>query len=215
MNTKYRKRDFFVKKGSLLQTIGSQNSSFGFTLLEVLVVIVMIGILSTIAAPSWIAFTSQRKVNAVNDSVMRAIQQAQTEAKKYKRRYSISFKTQDSTPQYTVHLATDTNPTNWQFLAKGSEVKPGQVLLGTNLNNDNNAATSVEYNPSSRKTIVFDYTGNLLPETDIGEKGLIVSVAMPQTSNGSQPLTSTIRCVKVITLLGTFQTAKETECNAQ
>ncbi|MCJ8279579.1 MAG: prepilin-type N-terminal cleavage/methylation domain-containing protein, partial [Rivularia sp. ALOHA_DT_140] len=43
----------------------SENIS-GFTLIEVLVVIAMVGILSAIAAPSWLGFVARQRLNKAN-----------------------------------------------------------------------------------------------------------------------------------------------------
>jgi|694.fasta_scaffold13897_20 prepilin-type N-terminal cleavage/methylation domain-containing protein len=54
----------------------------GFTLIEVLSVAVLVGILSAIAAPSWISFTEEQKLNSEADKVLRAIKIAQSESKR-------------------------------------------------------------------------------------------------------------------------------------
>ncbi|NEP29368.1 prepilin-type N-terminal cleavage/methylation domain-containing protein, partial [Moorena sp. SIO3I6] len=65
------------------------NKDAGFTLLELIVVILLVGILSAIAAPSWLAFVNRQRVNKVNERVLSAIQEAQREAKKKKLSYSV------------------------------------------------------------------------------------------------------------------------------
>jgi hypothetical protein len=56
----------------------------------------------------------------------------------------------------------------------------------------------------------------LPPYTNLGSKnqGLIVTVAVPKSSDSVEVLESTSRCVKVKTLLGAMQTGKQNECNA-
>ena len=55
--------------------------SLGFTLLEVLVVMIMVGILSAIAAPSWLGFVNNQRINASQTKIFQAIKVAQSDAK--------------------------------------------------------------------------------------------------------------------------------------
>lgn len=189
-------------------------SNAGFTLIELIVVTMMIGILSAIAAPSWITFTNQRRMNAANDAVLRALQSAQQEAKRKKLSYSVSFKTDNQLPQIAIHPASieATNLTNdsWKFVGADLEIKPGQVLLGTNLNAEN-TASSMTYASSTPQTITFDYLGSLPRSTELGSQGLIITVGVPQRDS-IEVVEATRRCVKVKTLLGAMQTGKENEC---
>ena len=209
------------RKQSLFQT------NAGFTLIELLAVTLLVGILSAIAAPSWITFTNQRRVNAANDAILRALQTAQQEAKRTKLSYSVSFKTEDTAegkiPQVAIYPtpATDTigTPPKWENLGKDLGLRSGQVLLGTNLTAENTADASLTYGANTLQTITFNYQGNLppAPATNLGSnsQGLIVSVAVPEPNNSTKVLEASRRCVKVKTLLGAIQIGKGDECNAQ
>lgn len=74
---------------------------------------VVIGILAAIAAPSWITFTNRQRVNAANDAVLSALQDAQRDAKRTKRSYSVSFGTNNNVPEVAIHFATDTDANKW------------------------------------------------------------------------------------------------------
>lgn len=220
LSQKQKLRLLLFRKQSLFQT------NAGFTLIELVAVTLLVGILSAIAAPSWITFTNQRRVNAANDAVLRALQTAQQEAKRTKLSYSVSFKTENTAegkvPQVAIYPtpATDTTgtPPKWENLGKDLGLRSGQVLLGTNLIAENTADSLLNYAANTLQTITFNYLGNLppAPATNLGSnsQGLIVTVAIPESNNSTKVVEASRRCVKVKTLLGAIQIGKGDECNS-
>ena len=213
----------------LKQLAYPKKSETGFTLVEVLVVVIIIGIIATIAGPSWLTFTNQRRVTAANDVVLRALQEAQSKAKKEKVSYSVSFKTDpNKVPELAIYRTTIQNsdgttsvvdPTasgfnGWRSLGKDLAFKPGQVILGTNLKGENqtDVGTQFTYTASATSKITFDYMGALPNASIPPNKALIILVAAP-VGNSNDPIPSTRRCVKIKTLLGAIQPGKTTECD--
>ncbi|MCC5665290.1 type II secretion system GspH family protein [Nostoc sp. CHAB 5784] len=194
----------------------------GFTLIEVIVVALMIGILAAIAAPSWVAFVNRQKVNKANDAVLAALQEAQREAKNKKLSYSVSFQKNNTTQNVEVAIyRTDAVISTWTWKPLGADVgvSSDQFLLGTNLSGENTAASSVSYTLSASKKITFDYMG-ALPNASFGTAiapsteppGLKIVVAVLSSANSTSP-SSVKRCVIVKTLLGSLLTAKDNECS--
>lgn len=57
----------------------------GFTLIEMMIVTLMVGILSAIAVPSWLAFTTNQRLSTATDRVLLSVRAAQSEAKRTKK----------------------------------------------------------------------------------------------------------------------------------
>jgi prepilin-type N-terminal cleavage/methylation domain-containing protein len=204
---------------------GYTQQDAGFSLLELIAVMVIIGILSAIAAPGWLAFVNRQELNKANEVVLAALQEAQREAKNKKLSYSVSFQKNTTTQNLEVAVyRTDAVTSTWTWKPLGADVGANskKLLLGTNLSGENTANTVdplVSYTLSASKKITFDYMGTL-PNASFGTPivpsteppGLKIVVAVPSSAN-STLASSVKRCVIVKTLLGSMITAKDGKCD--
>ena len=208
-------RTFWRSRRSKVPPKLLQNQA-GYTLLELLVTLGLLTAIVAIAAPSWLGFVQQRRVNAAKDAVLRALQDAQSKAKTQKLSYSVSFRTQNRVPEVAVYPGSATTPPNnsWKQLGDQLSLQPGQIWIGTNVapTQSNTATGSVNtIDQNGVKVVTFDNSGALPTtiNTNLGTQGLIIAVgAALRNSNPPQAIASTRRCVKISTLLGSIQTGK-------
>lgn len=199
----------------------------GFSLIELIVVVLIIGVLSAIIAPGWLAFVNRQRVAKVNDGVFSAMQEAQQQAKRTKLSYSVSFREKDGVLQVATHRTFSKDGTTlininnedaaWKRVGEGLEIKPDQVLLCSNVGTKfNTSSDSLTCDLSTPRTITFDYFGNLA-KTQAGEESeppLIMTAGIPQSNNSSDVIDATKRCVQVKTLIGSMQVGQgEDECD--
>ncbi len=90
----------------------------GFTLIEVLVVMAMIGILSAIAAPSWLSFANNQRLNSVQSRAFSTLRLTQSNAKRTQTLWQATFRNTPNFAQYAIHpdsVATSTK-SDWDNL---------------------------------------------------------------------------------------------------
>ncbi|MBD2567235.1 pilus assembly FimT family protein [Anabaena lutea] len=160
----------------------NNNYNSGFTLLEMMPVILIIGVLSAIVAPGWLSFVNNRRLNIAQNVVYNAMRQAQSEAKKEKLTWQASFREQNGTVQWAVHPA-NVNPLNANWNS-----------LDSNLRLDDE--TTLQLSNGVRQ-IQFDYLGSV-------RKPPLGRITLSNKSGGKAK-----RCVFVSTILGAMRTAKE------
>jgi prepilin-type N-terminal cleavage/methylation domain-containing protein len=169
----------------------SRKGDRGFTILELLVIILMLGILSAIAAPSWLAFINRQRVRTVNDRVFQSLRLAQSEAKRTKSDVTVTF----SDPSVDPPTVTFTPPVatggSTQTLNAGGEIKPGQVQLAVAVGNPPITPT--------QRSLTFKYDGAFDPNSP---PTLPFRVTVSSTGGGPK------QCVIVDTLIGGMRTAE-------
>lgn len=159
------------------------SSPTGFTLPEVLIVVVLAGILAAIAAVSWQSFWHTRLLTAAQDEIFQVMRQAQTQAHQTHASWQASFQTLNDSVQWSVHppnaLSTQIY---WQAIDSRIQIADSTTL------------------PRSGQIyrVEFDHQGHVPPP--FGRLTL-------QVKNGG----SSRRCVFVSTLLGALR--KSSNCD--
>lgn len=158
----------------------------GFTLLEILVVLALIGVVTAIAAPSMQAFLNNQKLSTGQNQVYEGLHQAQSKAKLQHIKYEISFRQFGNKVQWVSYSVGETPPSNaalsnlpWNTLSEGIQLDPETTLV------QNGDVYRVRFN-------------------NYGEvSGQLGRVTLSLTSGGSSK-----RCVIVSTLLGAMRTGE-------
>ena len=164
----------------------NNRSNSGFTVIETITALLMIGILSGIAAPSWFALIKTQHLNIAQDQVYRAMREAQSQAKKEKLTYHASFREQNNNVQWAVHPAT-IDPSN----AKWNDLDPSVQL---------DVVESTLQLSNGVRRVRFDDIGGVIPP-------------LGKITLSSKPGGTAKRCVIVSTILGAMRTAKDNSCN--
>jgi|JFJP01.1.fsa_nt_gi prepilin-type N-terminal cleavage/methylation domain-containing protein len=173
---------------------------FGFTLLELLVVIAMVGILSAIAAPGWLSFANNQRLNSAQSQAFTTIRLAQSNAKRSQTNWQATFRNSPKISQYAVHpvLSDSATEAEWNAL-------PWQ--------NFDAGVTIVEDTESAPKTTFTKVS--IVPEPDVYQiqfkangspNGSIGRITF-KTNSGDRK-----KCVIVSTLLGSVRLAENSGC---
>lgn len=160
----------------------SRKGDEGFSLLEMMMIVLIIGILTSIAVPGWLGFINNQRVRTVNDRVFQTLRSAQSEAKRNKRDITVTFDTSVDPPTVTIDNIT-------QQLNVGGEIKKDTITLTVN-------KPTASTTPAN--SITFDYQGNLPTDTTP------FYVTVVPASGGAK------KCVIVETLLGGMRTDEGT-----
>lgn len=159
----------------------------GFTLIELIVSIAIVGILFSIAAPGWLAFANRQRVNSARDQVAQALGQAQENAQRSRIGYSLLI-------NGAIDPATLT-------------VRPTSATTG-------GVAEPLGGSQSAAGTLGIQTTGNVT-RIDFNSKGeLAETLTLPVTIAVFSPSNSNIKsCVIVETLLGAMRRESGSGCS--
>lgn len=136
----------------------------GFTLPEVLIAVVIIGILAAIAAVGWQSFWNARVLTAAQDEVFQAMRQAQIQAIRTRSSWRTSIAEPNNMVQWAVHpTAASLTDISWQMLMPGIHIDPRETTLP-----QNNGIYRTEFShqghippPFGRLTLMIDNGGRM------------------------------------------------------
>jgi Tfp pilus assembly protein FimT len=177
----------------------ASSANSGFTTLELLIIIVIIGIIFAIAYPSWLNFIERQRLNKAQNQLYLSLQSAKSNALKEKMTWQVSFREQAGVVQWAVHIAQEGNsiPTNLSWNNLDSNIQ-----IYKNPNKQGSCETTFYQTKRQCPTIgpwqvQFNYKGN----TNGAEMGQLTLIS--KNPNKYQ------RCVYVSTLIGGIKTGKE------
>lgn len=102
-------------------------SQAGFSLIEVLVILIIIGVLFAIAAPGWWGFIGSRRANASRDQVLQVIRSAQADAVRTRTPRQVFFETAFP-PSVRIRGAQGQTGQTIEVLGNG-EFRQGMITL--------------------------------------------------------------------------------------
>jgi prepilin-type N-terminal cleavage/methylation domain-containing protein len=206
---------------ALLLPTRKNSPASGYTLIELLVVIVMVGILSAIAAPSWLSWRNNQWLGNARGQMATAIRKAQAEAKLKKVSYSIVFDNGTNAAlgnsgevRYAiVATAVPLNQvTGWTPIGGGNIPSRG-ISLRTSTSSVQSTNAAGVTTTSIEPRLVFDTYGGIA-DTNRSARVEDSSLFIAQISIGKtiDPQKSARRCVVVTSLLGSMRDSEGKGC---
>ncbi|NJO99217.1 MAG: type II secretion system protein [Pleurocapsa sp. CRU_1_2] len=165
----------------------ARKSSSGFTLIEMLVVFIIVGVIAAIAAPNFLGLLNQSRVKDGLAQVEGAVKEAQRQAMRRGKPCKVKFVTRTINGKtrevITVVESTDTGETVAAGFYNGCLLE--ERILPVEV--------EVEVDPGTITKITFSGKGN----TDSDSNGIIQI---------SHPLTTTVKCIQIEGVLGNILT---------
>jgi len=181
----------------------SRHPNAGFTLIEMLVIVVLITIIAAIAAPSWLQFLTRQRLNIAQSEAITAMREAQAKAKQQKRTWEVCFRDDGTKVLWSVHPVPANSCTSVSIGAWNS-------LTGEDADKItiNTATSSFPGSPPGYYSVQFQEKGWVKASQTDNSQDIGKITFTPR----NQP-TGSKRCVMVSTLLGALRVGTNNECN--
>jgi prepilin-type N-terminal cleavage/methylation domain-containing protein len=177
---------------------GAFRATAGFTLFEITIVTLIIGILSAIAAPSWISLVNRQHLNMAQEQIYRAMQEAKSSATLQKVTWQTSFQENNGVVQWAVHPAE-----SGTFIPAGVKWNnlPATIQVYKDKNDKGKCETTLDQQSQNCSTngpwrVQFNYIGNT--------NGQLGQLTLTTKNNSNLK-----RCIYVSTLIGNIRMGKE------
>ncbi|MDC0835925.1 hypothetical protein AY599_10500 [Leptolyngbya valderiana BDU 20041] len=180
----------------------SHDPRAGFTIVELLVVIVMAGILAAIAAPGWLAFVNRQRINSTTDAALQIMRTAQSRAVTENRAWEASFREVDGQLQGAAH-PVETSEEAWQTLVPEASDRVFIERSYTDLVSSTCKAGDFCVQFQDRGIIADDWLNE-----QTGDDDRLGRITFAATDNPD----GTKRCVVVATILGTIRIDRDDGC---
>ncbi|MGK7888917.1 MAG: Tfp pilus assembly protein FimT/FimU [Leptolyngbyaceae cyanobacterium] len=162
----------------------------GFSILEVIVVLAIIGILSAIAAPGWLTLVNRQRLSSARDEVLQAMRSTQSQAKRTRRPSLLEFDSSGYIPEVQGIELGDGN------------LKPNMVTLTVSDYSDNPIG---DIDDDGLLDIQFDQHGAISEDSVPDEWPIRIVLS----SSGME------RCILIDSLLGSTRLRADDDCDSQ